>query len=51
MNKAILHKTSRFHITDVKAVSDEEAVFTGYASVFGKKDLGGDIVMPGAFTK
>lgn len=27
----------------------EDGIFTGYASVFGNKDLGGDIVLPGAF--
>lgn len=31
-----------------EAVS-EDGIFTGYASVFGNKDLGGDIVLPGAF--
>lgn len=35
---------------DIKAIGDD-GLFTGYASVFGTKDRGGDIVMPGAFTK
>jgi HK97 family phage prohead protease len=35
---------------DIKAVSDD-GTFSGYASVYGVKDLGRDIVMPGAFTK
>jgi len=35
---------------DTKAIS-EDGTFTGYASVFGVKDRGRDIVMPGAFTK
>jgi len=35
---------------DTKAVS-ENGVFEGYASVFGERDLGGDIVEAGAFTK
>lgn len=35
---------------DVKAVA-EDGTFTGYASVFGVTDLGGDSVQPGAFTK
>jgi HK97 family phage prohead protease len=35
---------------DVKAVA-ENGLFEGYASVFGEKDLGGDIVEKGAFTK
>jgi uncharacterized protein len=30
---------------------DEEGRFSGYASVFGLPDDGGDIVMPGAFAK
>jgi HK97 family phage prohead protease len=29
---------------------DAEGVFEGYASLFGALDLGGDIVMPGAFS-
>jgi len=28
---------------------DEQGVFEGYASTFGNKDQGGDIVLPGAF--
>src|SRR5262245_53079337 len=32
------------------AISDE-GTFEGYASTFGNVDLGGDIVMPGAFTR
>lgn len=34
---------------DVKAIADDGS-FTGYASVFGVTDLGGDAVSPGAFT-
>lgn len=34
---------------EVKAV-DDEGIFTGYVSVFGNVDAGGDIVVPGAFT-
>jgi uncharacterized protein len=26
-------------------------IFSAYASIFGSKDLGGDVVMPGAFAK
>lgn len=33
---------------DVKTVS-ETGEFSGYASIFGKADLGDDIVLPGAF--
>jgi len=40
-------KTIRLEIKDVTA----EGSFKGYASTFGNKDLGDDIVMPGAFTK
>ncbi len=38
---------------ETKAVSecDDAWVVTGFASVFGNKDLTGDIVMPGAFQK
>lgn len=35
---------------DIKAIGDD-GLFVGYASVYGVKDRGGDIVMPGAFTK
>lgn len=35
---------------EIKGVSDA-GEFEGYASTFGNEDLGGDIVMPGAFTK
>lgn len=39
------HATGRFQ---VKAAADD-GTFEGYASTFGNEDLGGDIVMPGAF--
>ena len=35
---------------DTKAVS-QTGSFSGYASVFNVVDLGGDVVLPGAFTK
>lgn len=35
---------------DIKSLGDDGA-FEGYASVFGNRDGGGDIVEPGAFTK
>lgn len=35
---------------ETKAV-DEAGLFEGYASTFGNEDLGGDVVMPGAFRK
>lgn len=34
---------------EVKA--DEKGAFSGYGAIFGNVDLGGDIVLPGAFTK
>ena len=36
---------------DVKSVDDESGTFEGYASVFGNVDLGGDVVVPGAFKR
>lgn len=33
------------------ATVDEAGAFEGYASVFGEVDLGGDVVMPGAFAR
>jgi HK97 family phage prohead protease len=38
-------KSFRFKADDVT----EDGIFTGYASTFNEKDLGGDIVVPGAF--
>lgn len=35
-------------VFDIKAVDDTGTV-EGYASIFGERDLGGDVVMPGAF--
>lgn len=35
---------------DTKAIA-EDGTFSGYASVFGVKDRGRDVVMPGAFKK
>lgn len=35
---------------ELKSVQDDGS-FEGYASTFGERDLGGDIVEPGAFTK
>jgi len=34
---------------DIKSFSDKSGEFTGYASVFGNEDLGGDVVKSGAF--
>lgn len=44
----MLHKAFAF---ETKEVDDANGTFTGYASVFGNKDLGGDVVEPGAFTR
>jgi uncharacterized protein len=35
---------------EVKSL-DEQGRFSGFASVYGNKDLGDDVVMPGAFTR
>lgn len=37
-------------ILEIKAIGDD-GVFSGYGSIFGNKDSGGDIVVPGAFSK
>lgn len=39
-----------FKMTEFKAL-DEPGTFTGYAAVFNNRDLGGDVILPGAFTK
>lgn len=44
------HKTFDFEF-EVKKGGDGPLRFEGYGSVFGNEDRGGDIVMPGAFTK
>lgn len=36
---------------EMKAEGDQEGAFTGYGSIFGNKDLGGDVVVQGAFAK
>jgi len=36
---------------ELKADEEQEGVFTGYGSVFGNKDLGGDVIAKGAFDK
>ena len=38
----------KFAPLDFKSIT-REGFFEGYASLFGQKDMGGDIVMPGAF--
>lgn len=41
------HKQVSFEIKEI----NEAGEFTGYASTFGNEDLGGDIIMSGAFSK
>lgn len=38
-------------LISLDAKADEKGVIEGYGSVFGVKDLGGDIVLPGAFAE
>lgn len=42
-----MNKTFKLEIKDF----GEQGTFTGMASVYGNRDLGGDVVEPGAFTK
>lgn len=44
-------KAFSFDDLEIKGVTDDGTEFSGYASVFSNVDLGGEIVMPGAFTK
>ncbi len=43
-----LPRESHFTALDLKSVADDGA-FEGYASLFGREDLGRDVVLPGAF--
>ena len=36
---------------ELKQLDAEEGIFEGYAAVFGNVDEGGDVIMPGAFSK
>jgi len=48
----IEHKRFEFAVEEIKASDDgKRATFTGAASAYGNKDLGGDIVAYGAFAK
>lgn len=40
-----------FQLVQFKALDDAQGVFEGYLAVFNNEDLGGDIIVPGAFTK
>lgn len=41
----------RIENCELKSADDQPGIFTGYASIFGKKDLQDDIVDAGAFTR
>lgn len=43
------HTETKFARTDIAVEAD--GTFSGYASLFGKADLGRDMVMPGAFAE
>jgi len=45
-----LERERKFAALDLKAL-EADGAFAGYASIFGKADLGGDLVEPGAFAK
>lgn len=47
--KKVERKVVPFKTEEIKADDGGPVTFSGYASTFGNKDLGGDIVMPGAF--
>jgi HK97 family phage prohead protease len=52
MSAKLLHKRFDFKVDEVKANEDgTRATFKGFASAYGNKDLGGDIVAEGAFAK
>lgn len=44
------YKAVGFQLEDLKARGDDGWTFAGYASTFGVIDLGGDVVLRGAFT-
>lgn len=46
----LLQRETKTFTAEFKAVDTEAGTFEAIVSVFGNKDLGGDIVMPGAFT-
>jgi uncharacterized protein len=46
--RSALPHEAKFTALDMKSVADDGA-FEGYASIFGRQDLGRDVVMPGAF--
>ena len=44
-------QTIKLKRATVGAAADGKGTFEGYASIFGNRDLGGDVVQKGAFTK
>lgn len=51
MKQKIEHKRFEFSVDEIKLSDDKtRATFKGYASAYGNKDLGGDIVAKGAFS-
>lgn len=48
----VSYLTKRSHCKiDIKSFNPQTGIFTGYASKFNNLDLGGDIVIPGAYKK
>lgn len=48
----IEHKVFGFEVEEIKASEDgKRATFKGFAAAYGNKDLGGDIIQEGAFSK
>src|SRR5210317_1727848 len=47
--RGIMMKSNLTIPLEIKALSNGE--FEGHGSIFGNEDLGGDVVMPGAFRK
>jgi uncharacterized protein len=41
----------RLKLTEFKSLDDTPGVFEGYLAVYNNRDHGGDIILPGAFTK
>lgn len=44
-----MHRTETKFARAALAAVEEDGTFSGYASLFGKADLGQDVVLPGAF--
>ena len=50
-NKTDAIETKFCSASAVKLTDADQGVITGYGAIFGNKDLGGDIIVPGAFLK